>query len=263
MSTNFNDGIVIPVDTSNHPPLTPDELKALQSKTFTEDDIVKARQQEKDKLYKRIEDADSRVKSMEDQLSTLTSEREAAIAEAAERARKEAELLRQREMEELSAKELISRTEDEFKSRLNQVEQEWQEKFQRMDQERQAQEALLEKERYMQAVESYRQRRIAEETETIIPELRDFITGNSEEEIDNVIATLRDRSNAIIESIQQATQPNRPRGVPVTSPPVGPMDNQMEYQSFTAEQIRSMPMDQYREMRDRLLKARPQQRGRF
>jgi hypothetical protein len=258
MST-LNDGIVIPAD----PPATsvPAEPPT-NSKFFTEEDLTKARQQEKDKLYKRIEDADSRVKAMEDQLSMLTSEREAAIKEASERAQKEAELLRQRELEELSAKELVSRTEEEFKSRLNQVELEWQDKFAKLEQERQAQEALLEKERYLQAVESYRQRRMSEESETIIPELRDFITGNNEEEIENSIAVLRDRSNAIIESIQQATQPGRLRSAPVTAPPIGPLDTQMEYQTLSAEDIRNMPMDQYVKMRDRLLKARPS-RGRF
>jgi len=75
---------------------------------------------------------------------------------------------------------------------------------------------------------------------------------------------LTERSNAIIESIQQATaqQQGRLRGAPVTAPPVGPMETQTEYQTLTAEDIRNMPMDQYMKMRDRLLNARPS-RGRF
>lgn len=260
MSVNSGDGIRIPVDPAD---FAEENQEPTPSKVFTEDDVRNIRKQEKDKLYKRIEEADVRVKSMEEQLSLLSKEREDAIREAEERARKEQEILRQREMEELSAKELLARREDEFNSRLNQVEQEWQQKFQSMEEQRQAQEALLEKERYMQALESYRHRRMAEEQETIIPELRDLISGNSEDEIEASISVLRDRSSAIIESIQQAAQPSRLRGAPVTAPPVGPFDNQMEYQTLSADEIRNMPMDQYAKMRDRLLAARTPGRGRF
>lgn len=233
-----------------------------EEKYFTEQDIQKVRQQEKDKLYKRLEDADTRVKTMEEQLSLLSQEREKAVQEAQERAKSEAETLRQREMEELSAKELLTKREDEFNQRINQVEEEWQTRFNDLEQQRQAQEALLEKERYLQSLESYRQRRLQEEQETIIPELRDLVSGNNEEEIENSIAVLRDRSSAIIESIQQASQPTRLKGAPVTAPPTGPLENQQEYQTMSAEDIRNMPMDQYVKMRERLLQARPS-RGRF
>lgn len=256
--SKFEDGIQVPVDSAPED-VTP---KKQEEKYFSEEDVQKIRQQEKDKMYKRIIDADTRVKSMEEQLNLLSSEREKAIKEAEERAKKEAELLRQREIEELSAKELLSKREDEFNQRLNQVEHEWSTKFQELEQQRQAQEALLEKERFMQQLESYRQRRIQAEQDTIIPELRDLITGNTEEEIENSIAVLRDRSTAIIESIQQASAP-RIKGAPVTAPPVGPLDNQMEYQTITADDIRNMPMDQYVKMREKLLSASRSQKGRY
>jgi DNA repair exonuclease SbcCD ATPase subunit len=252
---SIEDGIQIPVEP------TP-EVKTEQQRLFSEDDVQKIRQQEKDKMYKRLEDADTRVKSMEEQLSVLSKEREEAIKAAEEKARAEAELLRQREMEELSAKDLLAKREDEFNKRLNQVEEEWKVRFNELEQQRQAQEALLEKERYLQSLESYRQRRLQDEQETIIPELRDLVSGNNEEEIENSIAVLRDRSSAIIESIQQAGQTTRLRGAPVTAPPTGPLENQQEYQTMSAEDIRNMPMDQYVKMRERLLQARPS-RGRF
>lgn len=255
--SKFEDGIQVPVE-----PAPQEPVKDSEEHYFSKDDVQKIRQQEKDKMYKRLEEADTRVKAMEEQLTLLSSERERAIKEAEERARKEAELLRQREMEELSAKELLSKREDEFNQRINQVEQEWSSKFQELEQQRQAQDALLEKERYMQQLESYRQRRIQAESETIIPELRDLISGNTEDEIENSIAVLRDRSTAIIESIQQASTP-RLKGAPVTAPPVGPLDTQMEYQTLSAEDIRNMPMDQYVKMRDRLLSASRSQKGRY
>jgi len=105
---------------------------------------------------------------------------------------------------------------------------------------------------------------LTEEQETIIPELIDLIAGNSEEDIENSIAVLRERSSAIIESIQQATsQSGRLRGPQVTAPPTGPMDNQQEYQTMSADDIRNMPMDQYTKMRERLMQATRNSRGRF
>lgn len=256
--TPNEDGIHIPVESKQE--ATQDMTQ--NSKLFSEDEVHKIRQQEKDKMYKRLEDADGRAKAMEEQLALLTREREQAIREAEERARKESEILRQREIEELSAKELLAKREDEFNQRINHVEQEWSQKFSEMEKDRQAKEAMLEKERYFQQVETYRNRRVQAEQEHIIPELIDLVTGNSEEEIENSIAVLRERSNAIIESIQRTSQPARPKGAPITAPPTGPMDNQQDYQTLTAEDIRNMPMDQYVKMRDRLLQARPQ-RGRF
>ena len=233
-------------------------------KVFTEDEVQKIRQQEKDKLYGRLEESQTRLKTMEEQLSLLSKEREDAIKQAEDRTKAESELIRQRELEEMSAKDLLLRKEDEFNARINQAEREWSEKFQNLEQDRQAQAALLDKERALQALESYRQRRLNEEQEFIIPELLDLVTGSSEDDIENSIAILRARSGAIIESIQQASQSQMPRlkGAPVTAPPTGPLENNTEYQTMTAEDIRNMPMDQYAKMRERLLQARPV-RGRF
>jgi hypothetical protein len=258
------DIISVPVDSPAVEQFVEDAMKKTTSKTFTEDDVENIRKQEKDKMYKRLEEADARVKAMEEQLGLLSTEREKAQKEAEERAAKEAELIRERETSELSAKELLLKREDEFNVKLSQIEQDYKNRFDDIERQRAQQEALLEKEREMQALNSYRNRRLQEEQESIIPELIDLIAGNSEEEVENSIAVLRTRSNAIIESIQQATaqQQSRLRGVPPTAPPVGPMENQTEYQTLTAEDIRNMPMEQYAKMRDRLMNASPR-RGRY
>jgi hypothetical protein len=258
------DIISIPKDAPQVEQFVEDALKKTSTKVFTEEDVESIRKQEKDKMYKRLEEADLRVKSMEEQMAIIAAEREAAKKEAEERATKEAEFLRQREIEEMSAKELLLKKEDEFNQRINSVEQEWQERLASIESQRQAQEALLEKERQLQALSHYRNQRIQQEQESIIPELIDLVTGNTEEEIENSISVLRDRSSAIIESIQQATAATqgRLRGAPVTAPPVGPMETQTEYQQLSADDIRNMSMEQYAKMRERLLNARSP-RGRF
>ena len=255
-----NDEIVIPVEATEAFHAEANAV-APKGKVFTEDEVENIRKQEKDKLYKRIEEAESRHKSMEEQVSTLAQEREKAIREAQEIARKEEEIRRQREFEELSAKELLKRTEDEFNVKIQNVDAEWQNRFAQIEAERQAQSALLEKERQLREVETYRQRRVHESQDEIIPELIDLVAGNTPEEIEASVEILRQRSAAIIESIQQATQPSRVKGVSVTSPSVGPMETQTEYQTLNAEDIRNMTMDQYVKMRDRLLSSRP--KGRF
>ena len=233
------------------------------ARTFTEEDVERIRTQEKDKLYKRLEDSDGRVKTLEDQLTILNHESEENRAEAARLAKAESDALRKREEEELSAKELITKRETEFDEKLKTVETEWETRLAKIEEERATQDAMLEKERRYRELEVYQQRRMTEEGEYIIPELRDLVSGTTEEEIENSIAVLRDRSSAILESLQQSTQPSGLRGSPVTAPPVGPMETQTDQQqTLTAEDIRDMPMEQYMQMRDRLLKARPSQ-GRF
>lgn len=258
------DIISVPKDAPQVEQFVEDAMAKTNSKIFTEDEVEGIRKQEKDKMYKRLEEADTRVKSMEEQMAIISAEREAARQEAEARAAKEAEILRERELQELSAKELLLRKEDEFNQRINSVEQEWQARLSEIESQRQAQEALLDKERQMQALNHYRESRLQAEQEAIIPELIDLVAGNSEDEIEQSIALLRERSSAIIESIQQATQQSqgRLRGAPVTAPPVGPMETQTEYQQLSADDIRNMSMDQYAKMRDRLLNARSP-RGRF
>ena len=233
------------------------------SRTFSEEDVERIRTQEKDKMYKRLEDSDLRVKALEEQLTTLSTESDSAKTEAARLAKAESDALRKREEEELSAKELITKRETEFDEKLKVVETEWEGRLAKIEEERATQDAMLEKERRFRELEVYYQRRMTEESEYIIPELRDLISGTTEEEIETSIAVLKERSSAILESIQQSTQPSGLRGSPVTAPPVGPMETQMDQQqTLTAEDIRDMPMEQYMQMRDRLLKARPSQ-GRF
>ena len=228
-------------------------------RVFTEEDVERIRTQEKDKLYKRLEDSDGRVKSLEGKLSVLVDENAEAKTLAEKLAQVEADALKQREEEELSAKELIARRETEFNEKINTVEAEWKERLSKIEEERETQDAMLEKERRLRELNEYLVRTMQQEEEFIIPELRDLVSGSTEEEINVSIAVLKDRSSAILESIQQSTQPSGLRGSPITAPPVGPMETQTEQQTLSAEDIRNMPMEQYMQMRDRLLKARPSQ----
>ena len=121
--------------------------EAAQARTFSEGAVEKIRPQEKDKLYKRLEDSDGRVKSLEEQLSVLNNESEETKAEAARLAKAESDALRKREEEELSAKELLTKRETEFDSKLKHVETEWEQRIAKIEEERALQDEMLEKEK--------------------------------------------------------------------------------------------------------------------
>jgi DNA repair exonuclease SbcCD ATPase subunit len=266
MAKQAQDEVVIPVEAVESFKSEAAEVTGQQpqKRTFTEEDVENIRKQEKDKLYKKIDDADNRVKILEEQLKTISQEREAAVKEAEKRAKAEAKAIKEKEFEELSAKELLLRQEDEFNKKINTVEAEWRARLEEIDRDRQAQAALLEKERRHQELQNYTNRRLQEEQEHIIPELLGLIGGSTEEEIETQINKYKEASSAILESVQKATADSQSRlkGAGVTAPPVGPMETQMEQQTLTAEDIRNMSMEQYQKMRERLLNARSS-RGRF
>jgi chromosome segregation ATPase len=227
---------------------TPEKNPSRNARMFSEDEVEAIRRQEKDKLYDKIS-------KLQDQVEIFNHEREEQKRLAEESAAKEAEERRLREEEEMSAKELLMKKEDEFQQRINTAQQEWEEKFTALQQESEAQKAVLEQERRFQELESYRSRRVTEEQDNIMPELLDFVKGNTEDEIEASISAVVARTSAIVENIQQAMpQQQRLRGVPATgSTPTGPLENMTEQQTFSSADIAGMSMEQYAQVRDRLL----------
>jgi hypothetical protein len=217
-----------------------------QGRFFSEEDVARIRTEEKDKLYGRLEEMDSELKQLrEEREARIKAEEEARqAAEAAEQARRE---------DEMSLRDL-----------LKQKDVEWEHRFQQVQREREQDRAVFEQERRFNDVQNYRRARIEQEAEYIMPELRDLITGSSEEEIDASIAQMKDRTAAILQSVQSAvtTQRTQMRGAaPTGQPPVGPMEQQTTYETLTPEDIRSMDMQTYAKYRDSLLKSASRNRG--
>jgi len=97
MAKQSNDEILIPIEAVEAFNEAVEQVAPQhKGKTFTEDEVESIRKQEKDKLYKRLEEAEGRYKGMEEQISTLATEREKAIREATEISRKEEEIRRAR-----------------------------------------------------------------------------------------------------------------------------------------------------------------------
>lgn len=222
------------------------------SRTFTAEDIERAREQEKQKLYPQLS-------KMEEELERLRKEREerAAREAAAEEARRkeaeEAEARRKAELEEeMSAKDL-----------LRQKEAEWQAKLEEERLERERAFALLQREQEFQALQEARQNIIAREQENIVPELLDLVQGNTVEELEQSAATLRERSARIFESVAQAAQQTRQNmpGTRITVPASGPLDNDPDYISNNPADIANMSMADYAKNRQKLLGSASTNRG--
>ena len=218
-------------------------------KFYTEEDLARVRSQEKDKLYPQInslkEELDSIKRDRDAELAEKTAKEEAANAAAAEEAKRKQE-------EELEVRDL-----------LKVKEQEWSEQLERERNERERAFALLEREKAFAEVQNYRNARLEEERDNIIPELVDMISGGSVEEIEQSIQGLKDRSSRILDSVQQATQTARRdmAGTRVTTPAAGPMDIETGSRQFSAADIADMPMNEYVKYRQQLLSPNAQGRS--
>jgi hypothetical protein len=219
---------------------------------YSADDIAKAREQEKAKLYPQME-------KMKEELASLKKAREEQAAKEAERdsriaeetARQEA-LKREQEESELSAKELLAKKEQEFQALLEN---------ERLERERAF--ALLDQERKFQELMNYRQNRLEQERDSIVPELIDLIQGNTQEEVEHSIATLKEKSASISASVQQAMQSAKQQmaGTRITAPAAGPLDNDSSQQTYTPDSIRDMNMADYAKQRAKLLGSAASNRG--
>jgi hypothetical protein len=226
--------------------------ESMQNSQFTAEDISKARAQEKAKLYPQVE-------KLQEELALLRSreqEREAKEAERkAARAARDAEaaaLKKQQEESELEAKDLLLRKEEEWNARFEMERSEREKAF-----------ALLDQERRFQELSAYRQQRIADERENIVPELIDLISGNTADEIEASVADLKVRSSKIFESVAAASQQTRKEmvGARVTMPASGPLDNDSAQSALTPERIASMSQAEYAKHRASLLGTAGNNRG--
>ena len=156
-------GVVTPVSS---------EPSEVTMASYSADDLAKAREQEKAKLYPQME-------KMKEELANLKkkAEEEAALRadKEAKRAAKEAERVakqKSQEESELSFKELLAKKEQEFSAQLESERLEREKAF-----------AILDKERQFNELVSYRSTRLNQERDNIVPELIDLISGNTQEEI--------------------------------------------------------------------------------
>lgn len=220
------------------PPVPP---PAAPTQTFTVEDIERARREERDKLYGRLTNTGEKLKTLEEEMQVLRQEREARLTAESD-ARKQAEdLARQKDQDELSAKELLSKRE-----------QEWEAKQEQLRREMETRMAILQKEAEFSQLKAYIQKRLAEERGEIEENLIDLVTGNNEQEVDASIALMKERSKRILENAKQAFGQQRSQMPGVSSAAGGSIDPAANPggQQLTDEDIRKMGWKDYAKFRD-------------
>lgn len=208
----------------------------VSSQQFSADDLTRARQQEKDKLYPQLEQLKAEVERLrqerEAQAALEQQHREVAEAEQA----RLAEDARKKVEEEMSLRQLLETRTQEMELR-----------FQEMQRERDRQEAIIVKEQQLRELVTYREQQKAAAVDTIVPELLDLVDGSTFEEIDASIARLQAKSAAILEQVREATQTSRASQVGVR--PYGGPTGADPLDTYSEKNPADMSMAEYMEYR--------------
>jgi len=218
--------------TSNPPvPMPP-------SQYFTADQLERARQEEKDKLYDRLKKSDDQLTAFKSQVDELTADKKARDDEAARVQAEADEAKRKAEEDKLSAQQLVEKARTEMAAEMENLRT-----------QQASDRALMEKERQFLTLQSYIQRRISEEVgaDNIHPTFVDYINGNNEAEVEASITIAKEKTDSILEGIVNR-QPvtGRPGVSPTGFGPSGPLDNLTGTpRAATPEEIQAMDMDQY------------------
>lgn len=226
------------------PPGQPDN----GGRTFSAEDLEKARQQEKDKLYSKIEQQEGTLSEQAKILADLKADLDARRAREAEEEKRRQDEQAARDRDELSAKDL-----------LDQRQQEWEARFAEQQAQIEADRALLAREAQYQELLALKDRllREADADNTIAPQLLDYVGGHDENQIRQSIAMAQAKSADILTEIQTRQQQLRQgmKGASVTQPPVGPMETDQAYETITKESIENMSMDDWARNRGKILQA--------
>lgn len=218
-------------------------------RTFSADDIAKARQQEKDKLYTELTSLKDQFATAQKTLGELQKEREEAAAAAQKIQEEKDKALEAQRKAELTAQE---RLEEQLKS----TNDSWEERFNKLQAERDQERAFADKERAYNELVDYRNSRLtaAADAKEIAPQFHNFIVGETKEQIDAAIEQAKIATASIAEELQQAAQARaaQPRGVSATGySAFGPMEGVLGQKTYTPEDINNMTMAEYSEFRQK------------
>ena len=222
--------------TQEEPPTPPAQVSGQSDpKMYSEEDLAKAREQEKSKVYRRLETLQETVARLEAEAKErATLEQEAKEAEA--------KRLREQEESEMSAKDLIAKKEAE-----------WAEQQRQLREEIEAERALRQRESQFAELMAHREQVLDQYRDRVAPELLDLIQGDTPEAIQASAENMEERTERILAQTQEAMQ-NARQQMPtarVTAPASG--ENVGSERQFTAQEIAGMSMADYAKHRQRLL----------
>lgn len=204
---------------------------------FTAEDLERARQQEKDKLYARLESADQKVQAFQTDLDSMKAERQAEKDALAAQQAAAVAAQQKADEEKLTVTELIAKRDSE-----------WQQEKEQLKQQMETERVIAQRDRELFQLQSFIQRRVAEEVaqDNIAPEFVDLITGNNEAEVESSITRMKEKTASIVAGMGGSRTPASSPGVsPAGFAPSGPLDNITGTRQYTAEQIKAMNAQEY------------------
>lgn len=208
-------------DTDPDAPKVPEGyFTAEQLEAARREAIEKARTEERDKLYPKINKQDEQFKAMQEELAAL-KQAEADRAKELAKRQAEAEKAKQKAADaELSAKELLEKRHAEWEAQRAQDKADHEARLAVIAEQQQLQQAMWDKEREMAQLAMYIRDQIEANRDNIAPELLDFIDGTTKEEVDASIERVKAKTAAIVEGMRQAQLQTR-AGMPGVAPSGG------------------------------------------
>lgn len=211
---------------------------------FSASQVEEFRSQERDKMHNRVAD-------METEVEKLRREREEERAALAAEQQSIEDAARLKAEDEMDVRDLLRQTREELQGEI-----------QAARTEADTAKALLEQEQRFQELGQYRTQAIAAVSDRLVPEITDFVSGDTPEQIDASIADALERSDRIVQgfvSAQQQTVQGM-KGTRTTLPSgSGPLEEQQENRQMTPEQIKALTPSEFQAMRGTLMQAGRQQ----
>jgi hypothetical protein len=225
-------------------PTTPAPGDATFTKADVEAAIEKGRKEAHDRLYGQLEAEKSAAKTASEELAVLRAADEARKADDKRRSDEAEAAVKAGREKDMDAKTLLEERTREWEAQRAKDRAEVEERLSKLQRESQEKDLLLQHERDVSELREYIRARVDAEGDNIMPDLVDFITGDTKEAVEVSIANVKARSASILEGVRsvQTAQRAATPGASVTAGNIGFEDASGSTETLTAEQIRDLPL---------------------
>src|ERR1019366_8746673 len=213
------------------PPATPAPGDATFTKADVDAAIEKGRKEAHDRLYGQLDSEKAAAKAAQEELAVLKKADEARQADDKRRSDEAAAAIKAGREGDMDAKALLAERTREWET-------------QRASDKAEVDARLAQLQRDVSELRDYIRARVDAEGDAIMPDLADFIGGDTKEAVEVSIANVKARSASILEGVRsvQTAQRAATPGASVTAGNIGFEDASGSTETLTAEQIRDLPL---------------------
>src|ERR1035441_9372148 len=228
--------------------VTPPATPAPGDSTFTKADvdaaIEKGRKEAHDRLYGQLDSEKAAAKAAQEELAVLKKADEARQADDKRRSDEAAAAIKAGREGDMDAKALLAERTREWETQRASDKAEVDARLAQLQREGAEKDLLLQHERDVSELRDYIRARVDAEGDAIMPDLADFIGGDTKEAVEVSIANVKARSASILEGVRsvQTAQRAATPGASVTAGNIGFEDASGSTETLTAEQIRDLPL---------------------